>query len=376
MVLLKQGEGAACIQLPNIMEAVKDILLRWYSEKKAEQYASNVQSFFKENAAFPDEDVYKLENGFFYRLDIKKKSWKKSKAPTSYVIDKNNKTFWEKYDKLFPYLKTYKSEIQDLIFKETTDMFNQEMVGTTFVCRDRDGKYSLDSTEQFAIYDAISGYVSQKEQDDYVATLLSKVFKSTEMPIFVIDCGITIAAITEKSITQDIDEEALISFLKEYFAPDDVDELKVRIPNAVKYGVDSIEEVLVDENGDFVVNIGGLQVILSEDDNSMGYAANNKHNLELLSNAFTARMVEQYNGTPLLEFFENGSNRKIDKLEFSGTSHVATVKLKEQNHRVYLGREHVGNYGGNGKITFFEDLGDEISVTIAPLSKKLESDDD
>ena len=373
MVLLNPGEGAAGIQLPNIMEAVKDILLRWYSEKNAEQYASNVQSFFKENAAFPDEDVYKLEKGFFYRLDIKKKSWKKSKAPTSYVIDKNNKTFWEKYDKLFPYLKAYKSEIQDLIFKETTDMFNQEMIGTTFVCRDRDGKYSLDSTEEFAIYDAISGYVSQKEQDDYVATLLSKVFKSTEMPIFVIDCGITIAAITEKSITQDIDEEALISFLKEYFAPDDVDELKVRILNAVKYGVDSIEEVLVDENGDFVVNIGGLQVILSEDDNSMGYAANNKHNLELLSNAFTARMVEQYGRSPMLKFYEKNAKILNDKLIFTGKTFVASIKLEGSVYGIHLGGEHVARLEDDTKIAFFDELGDNVKVSIAPKKNDEES---
>lgn len=366
MVLIEPGTGAVCIQLPNIMEAVKDMLLRWYSEKKAEQYASNVQRFFEANAEFPADDVYKQENDVFYRLDIEKKSWKKSKAQASYVIDKNSKTFWEKFDKLFPYLKAYKEEIQDLIFKETTDMFNLEMVETTFVCRDRDGKYSLDSTEQFAIYDAISGYVSQKEQNDYVATLLSKVFKSTQMPIFVIDCGITIAAITEKSITQDIDEASLKSFLNERFAPEDADQLKVRILNAVKYGVDSVEEVLVDENGDFVVNIGGLHVILSKDDSSKGEAANNKHNLDFLSKAFSARMVDQYGSTSMVKFFEKDTKRLIDKLIFTGKAHIATVKLTEHTYSIYLGGEHVANLEGDTNLVFFEDLGDGIQVSIAP----------
>ena len=86
MLLVKPGVGATVIAFPNIEDAVQKVLLRWYSDSKAKQYSADVQEFFKTNAKFPENDVYKFENRALYRLNVQNGTWEKTKnTKASYV---------------------------------------------------------------------------------------------------------------------------------------------------------------------------------------------------------------------------------------------------------------------------------------------------
>lgn len=284
MILIKPGKGAALITFPSIEEVVKKILLRWYSDEKAKQYAGNVQRFFEENARFPEDAIYKLEDGVFYLLDMQNSTWKKTESTkTSYVISGKNSKFWEEFEKKLPYLNTYKADIQQTIFDTTKAMFDVEVQKTSFVGCDTKGITTVGINKDSAIKAALCNYVNPQEQEAYIEKILAEVFHSDDTPIFVIDKGITVAAITSSSISKDVNEKALHELLKKSFLADDAQELQIRIMNAIKYNVNHEEEVVMNENGEFVLNIGGLHVQPFGDNDEYSCVVEDENNTELFS---------------------------------------------------------------------------------------------
>lgn len=378
MVLIKPGIGAAVITFPSIEEVIYEILIRWYSEEKAKQYAANVQEFFEQNAEFPEDGFYKLEDEVFYRLDTEYNSWVKTKnTKTSYVINDKNVEFWQKFDEKIPYMEDYKAEIQQIIFNTTSAMFDVAMVKTSFVSRNVDGVSTVGVNEDSAIKAALCSYVNEQEREAYIAKILAVVFHSDTMPIFVIDKGITVSAITKDSISTDLDEKALQDLLNKSFSADDVQHLQVRIMNAIKYGVDSVEEVLVDENGDFVVNIGGLHVIPDKNAPGKGTIANDKNNIDLISSFLKGevREVECYGGGHDL-VLGNRFFRDITK-EYKGKTCVAIVNFSNSRYTIFVGGLKVGEWHGgtDGIITFNNNSLDlnGARVTIKPVGDDEES---
>ena len=268
MLLVKPGVGATVIAFPNIEDAVQKVLLRWYSDSKAKQYSADVQEFFKTNAKFPENDVYKFENRALYRLNVQNGTWEKTKnTKASYVIDDKNVKFWEAFDKSFPYLLDYKAEIQQIIQNKTSTMFEVAMLKTNFANRNTDGLFELDLKEGSLIQEAIIDYVKPQEQEAYITKILTAVFHMETMPIFLMDNGVTVAAISKNTISTDVDDKALKDLLEKSFSTDDAQLLQNKLINAIRYNIDLAEEVLVNERGEIVVNIGGLHVIPFGSDN-------------------------------------------------------------------------------------------------------------
>ena len=308
MVLIKPSVGAAVITFPDIKDVIQEILLRWYSDVKATQYAADVQKFFEENAKFPEDDIYKLENRVFYRLNVQKSTWDKTKnTKTSYVINDKNAKFWEAFDKRFPYLMDYRAEIQQIIQNTTSAMFDVAMVKTSFVSRDADGVFAVRMNEDSAIKAAIKEYVNPKEQEAYIVKILTEAFHLDTMPIFMIDKGVTVAAITKDTISTDVDDKAIYDLLKKSFSADDAKHLKIVIVNAIKYSVNSEDKILINEHGEIVVNVGGLHIIPIEGDDKNCFIANDSNNSKLFSKLFDEQIdevIDYYDKTLL--YFKDG----------------------------------------------------------------------
>lgn len=322
MILIKPGNKAAVITFPSIKEAVIKILLRWYTEEKAKQYANNVQRFFEENARFPEDAIYKLEDGVFYLLDIQNSAWKKTEdTKTSCVISDTNSKFWEEFDKKLPYLGTYKADIQKIIFDTTKKMFDVEVQKISFVSRDINGIVSVGINENSAIKSALCDYVNPQEHEAYITRILAEVFHSDDMPIFVIDKGITVAAITSSSISKDVDDTALPELLKKSFSADDAQNLQIRIMNAIKYGIDHLEEVVINEYGEFVLNIGGLHVLPFGDSDKYCSVAQDQNNSQ-----FFSKIIEK-NFTNLKRALKGSYNEPPDEFHCTCEGHSYKVDI-------------------------------------------------
>lgn len=306
MILIKPGEGATIITFPSIEKSIKKILLRWYSKEKTEQYAGNVQRFFNENAKFPKDGVYKLEDEVFYLLNIQNCVWEKTKnTKKSYVISDENSKFWEEFEKKLPYLMTYKADIQQIIHDTTATMFDVVVQKTSFVSLGTKVEATLGINDGSAIKAAISNYVNPQEQDAYIARILAEVFHSDDMPIFVIEEGITVAVITSNSIFTDVSDNALLDLLKKSFSANDAQFLQIRILNGIKYGINSEEEVTINENGRLLYNIGGLHVLPFGDYDKYCLVVQDKNNTQLFSKILE-QQIGYHNGFTQYFGFKNG----------------------------------------------------------------------
>lgn len=370
IALVVPGEGAVVIPFPDIQEQVREILKQFYTENVAEQYASMVQHFFEENASFPTNGIYMLVDGSLCCINIQTKSWEKAGSAASYVISKGSEKFWKAFEEQIPYLKSYKESIQDLIQSVTSGMFSQKMEDSSFVCRDKEGKITIGIADRNAILLAISDYVNPLNIGEYIVKILKEVFQSEEMPIFVIDNGITVAAITRDSILTDFDENRLKNMLTTSFSSNDVEHLQKRIMNAIKYSVITEEHVFVNEKGEFIIQIDGLHVIPSKD-LSKGIMACNSHNRKILAQKLNGkvRKIWQHGGGYEIRYYPQdnvGIAAYEEEICFVDKSNVAKASISFDRNKIFIGGVAVAMLNGNDEIEFFDDI-DGCMITI--LSK-------
>lgn len=386
MLLVKPGVGATVIAFPNIEDAVQKVLLRWYSDSKAKQYSADVQEFFKTNAKFPENDVYKFENRALYRLNVQNGTWEKTKnTKASYVIDDKNVKFWEAFDKSFPYLLDYKAEIQQIIQNKTSTMFEVAMLKTNFANRNTDGLFELDLKEGSLIQEAIIDYVKPQEQEAYITKILTAVFHMETMPIFLMDNGVTVAAISKNTISTDVDDKALKDLLEKSFSTDDAQLLQNKLINAIRYNIDLAEEVLVNERGEIVVNIGGLHVIPFGSDNKKCLISNDSNNIKLFLELLQKEGYEISNTGGVLEF-KNGYAPADSRKQRTYTSrlggftnyskNVLPMKYPGKNYTVefeFIVRSHNNIHIGDVIVAYYDHtdfrIADSLSEATVTISK-------
>lgn len=304
MVLLNlnsEGNEAATIEKPNILYSVFDAISKKYNEKTAKRYSELVANFLKDNMAFPDDGIYKLEGSQFFVFDLKTKKWKKTdKGKADYVIAPTS-DFWVKYDQTFPFLKVFKKEIETIIHTQTKEMFDQKQSEIRYI-EVRDKEIVCHQAEEVVLSGVFRDYLAEDATNDYVNDLLKFVFDTPEYPVFVIYKGMIHACITSKKVKSQKKLDDLMTYLQESFLPEDAKQIYIRVRNVLTFGKDKAHYLIteIDAEGRPIYELCGFKVV------DLGiYKVNEKYSLP-----FAGILLTQENADRIFKELVNESEKR------------------------------------------------------------------
>lgn len=112
----------AKIEKPHFTKEIKEVMLTTYSESLALDYSKLVDDFLYKNMDFPEDGLYKIENGYFWRYEKNFERWvNTNRKENSYVIYADNE-IWSSFDKKFKFLRIVRELLLETVQKLTEEM--------------------------------------------------------------------------------------------------------------------------------------------------------------------------------------------------------------------------------------------------------------